>query len=131
MGSPVQIGDVLLLTQIAFKVHQGFKSAPEELKTLSTQVFHIHSLLQQIKESFEKINLDKYEERNLWELISRCKDILKDVRGIIKYYHSIRSENGKRKRLKWLLESGRIHQVKQDLMDQVHLLTSFNTAIAV
>lgn len=131
MGSPIQVGDVVLLLNLAWDVHQGFKYAPGELKALSTQALSIHSLLHEIEESFEELHLFPHQRDFLRQLISQCKKVLEDVKKIIKRYECICSGKAKLKRLRYLLDEDKIQQVKQQLMDQVNLLTTFNSTIAM
>jgi DNA repair exonuclease SbcCD ATPase subunit len=125
------IGDIVLISRLAWQVYQTFKYAPKELEVLEKQVLSIANLLDQIAVTFEALYLNRSQRRALRQLVTQCEEALKEVETITKRYASINSEKAKWKILRYHIESGNIQQVRQQLMDQVALLSNFNSTIAM
>jgi uncharacterized membrane protein YgaE (UPF0421/DUF939 family) len=126
------VADVVTISKLAWQVYQTFKYAPKDLKVLEKQVLAISNLLDQIADTFKALHLKPSQRQALRQLVTQCGEALREVETITTCYAPITSGGGaKRKTLRYHMESNNIKQVQQQLMDQVALLSNFNSTIAM
>src|SRR5438034_7665970 len=129
MSFGVGLGDVVLVSSFAWKIYQCCKSAPDDFKTLAAYVWSVYTLLHQIEHSFEELHMNKCQRRNLQKLVAQCADVLRELETVLQRYECLVTGARRWRVMKWQMESDCLNQIKQRLMDQIALLTSFNTSI--
>jgi hypothetical protein len=129
MSFGVGLSDVVLVSSLAWKIYQCCKSAPSDFKTLAAYVWSVYTLLHEIEHSFEELHLNKYQHKNLQKLVAQCADVLNELETVLQRYECLVTGPRRWRVMKWQMESDGLNQMKQRLMDQIALLTSFNTSI--
>ena len=82
------ISDFVTVPQLAWQVYSSLKEAPEEHKTLLEDVLSLHKVLIQVEGKVEKQNdsLAAREWAQLQDIARRCKDVLEDIRSMLRRY---------------------------------------------
>lgn len=126
------VGDVVLVSDLALKLYQTFKSAPKDFEDLAFQFLSISQIVDQIKDVYEHIYLDKQQRAHLQQLLLRSHSLLQEFDDNLNRYGKDGRMGGKWQTFKWHLGGADgINQLKQRLMEKVIMLTNFNTAVTV
>ncbi|KAG0638283.1 hypothetical protein HOY80DRAFT_187517 [Tuber brumale] len=90
MAMPVSIGDILLLSQIAYRVGLAFtsgrKSAPAEFTEVENQVFALKDALDMLQEEIASPEADNEAVESLGAMISYCRTTLEGLEKIVQEY---------------------------------------------
>ena len=126
------IGDVVLVSSLALRLYQAFKSAPRDFEDLTFQFLSISEILDQIGNVYEHLYLNRQQRLHLHHLLSQSHSLLKDLEDDIHRYGKNGHEGGAWQIIKWQLGGADgINQLKQRLMEKVIMLTNFNTTVTV
>ncbi|KAK2751559.1 hypothetical protein FQN55_000280 [Onygenales sp. PD_40] len=128
----VGVGDVVLLSSLAWKIYRGFQTATDDLQALSDHVFSIHFLLLQSETyAYEGYCLHEDQRRHLQQLTGQCEQILKQLESVLDKYEGMSTGTARWNHFPWLLNAGEIKDLKERMMHQIAFLTNFNTSVAI
>ena len=83
------VGDVLVVGQLAWRVYQGCKSAPEEFKDISSEVKSLHAVLTEVEGTVSsRINLPSTTQESLKTVFDGCRDVLEHLQSLAENYKS-------------------------------------------
>lgn len=146
MVLPVSIGDVIMLSKLAFRLGQAFttgrKSAGAEFQEIQNQLYGLSKALDLLSQS----NICDPSAPNhdvLGPMINNCQDSLKFLEAIVDKYTTLEQkagsggqDSGRRwssqilqnwKKVKWTTEGGDLERLKSNLA--VHI-TSLNLVLS-
>lgn len=125
------IGDVVLVADLALRLYHAFKSAPKDFEDLAFQLLSISQIVDQIKDVYEQVYLNRQQRIHLQHLLLQTHSLLKELDDDLKHYGKDGHAGGKWQVLKRQLNADSGNQLKQRLMEKVIMLTNFNTTVTV
>ena len=110
-------------------MYRACKDAPDEFKSLSSEVLSLHAILKETEERRSELGLNEDQETGLAQLGKGCKDVLEDIESLIKRYHSLGTQTQRTwDRTGWGLEQ--ISDLRDKLNSNVTMLSAFLAALA-
>lgn len=130
MSFGVGLGDVLLLSKLAWDVYLDCKEASDDFRRLATEAASLHVVLKETEVYLnEHQELDPSRKNRLQILTNGCRETLDDLRKLLKKYESLGTQAQRTwDRLRIGLED--LADVRSRLVSNVTMLTAFNSTLA-
>lgn len=130
MSFGVGLGDVLLLSKLAWDVYLTCKEASDDFRRLATEVASLHVVLKETEVYMnEYTELDTSRRNRLEILTSGCRGTLEDLEELLKSYSSLGTQAQRTwDRMRFGLED--LADVRSRLVSNVTMLTAFNSTLA-
>jgi hypothetical protein len=130
MSFGIGIGDIFLLSKLAWDIYIACKESNDDFRRLSTEVASLHVVLKETEVYMQEFTeLDTSRKNRLEILTSGCNDILKDLEKLLKNYESLGTQSQRTwDRMRFGLED--LADVRSRLVSNVTLLTAFNSTLA-
>jgi hypothetical protein len=120
------VGDVVLLTQLAWKTYKACKDAPASFANLAQETQSLHAILQEteevLRDSHTKVT--RVQQRRLQGVTDGCRSVLVDLEAVLQKYESL----GTQSRMTWdrmgYATEG-IAEIRSRLISHALLLSSF------
>lgn len=124
MSFGYSVGDVLAVTQLAWKVYKSCRDAPESYRHIHHEVLSLHAILKEIDETFSTSDLTGTKAQSLATILAGCRAVLQDLQARIVKYESLAS-NAKRAwdRMRW--DASEVAELRARLTSNIVLLTAF------
>lgn len=125
----LSVGDIFLISSLAWRVYRLCRDSSNEFKALSTEVASLHIVLKETEDQIQQNNVEKGYEARLLVIADGCKDVLEDLESFLSKYESLATKTQRTwDRLRWGSEDAR--KLRERLVSNTVLLTAFNTSIA-
>ena len=129
MSFGIGLGDIIAVSDKAWKLYQLCSHSSEQFTAISTQVGLLHIVLKQNKENVEKTRLTSEKRTDLAVLITGCDDVLNALEKLLDKYESFSTkEQSVWNQFKLGLED--VTKLQQKLDTNIGLLTAYNVSLA-
>jgi hypothetical protein len=129
MSFGISTGDFITIGKIALDLYQQCHDAPDEFRALSSELANLRTVLELISLTMKERTLDTSQKAYLHRLQEGCQDVLEELETLLNKYKSL----GTNRKWKWKWISwGRekVPDIRQRLISNIGMLTSFNTTLA-
>ncbi len=129
MSFGIGVGDIILLTDLAWSLWKNCKEAPADFARLSTEILSLHAVLSETKD-FLSANptLDTSRRNRLTILCDGCDSVLKDLDAVYKRFDSLPTQSQRAwDRLKFGLQN--VSEIRDRLVSSTTLLGAWNSAM--
>lgn len=141
MASPINVGDAILLSQLAYRCFKSFKDGPVEFLEIQNLANSISEALQLLSETIQG-QTDSTEAKTtaaLSRIVDSCRSTLKYLSSILSKYQELDTSSTRTahpdsrtfvknwKRIKWTKEGGDLDKLKSTLTAH---LSSLHLAVA-
>ena len=124
MSFGCSIGDIILLTQLTWKVYKSCKGVPESFKNISQEVLSLHALLKETEEILSAQALSETRQARLKIIGDGCYNALDELQNLVDKYESLATQSKRTyDRLRWGHED--IMELRSRLVSNTVLLTAF------
>ncbi|KAJ6473595.1 hypothetical protein C8R47DRAFT_987232 [Mycena vitilis] len=130
MSFGIGLGDILLVTTLAWKLYKNCKDSSEDFRRMSTELMSLHAVLSETRDYLEAHGDDLEDSRKyrLSILMGGCQSSLEDLDALYRRYDSLSTQAQRSwDRVRFGLKD--LSDVRQHLVSSTTLLTSFNTAL--
>ena len=83
------IGDVVAVTQLAWKTYKRCKDAPESYRNISNDVSSMNMVLKEIEEAVETHPQPLERQKRLKHILDGCRNVLETLNAIVDKYNSL------------------------------------------
>ncbi|CRK13231.1 hypothetical protein BN1708_002587 [Verticillium longisporum] len=129
MSFGVGIGDVVLVSGLAWKLFKAYKDASEDFKQVSTDLMSLHAVLRETEDYLqEHTDLDTSRINRLHMLCDACKPILDELESLITRYDSLGTQAQRTwDRMRFGLQE--LADLRSRLISSTTMLSAFNIAL--
>ncbi|KAJ7761871.1 hypothetical protein DFH07DRAFT_771198 [Mycena maculata] len=130
MSFGVGFGDIVLVTTFTWKLYKSCKESSEDFRRMTTELMSLHAVLGETHDYLEEHGeeLEDSRKNRLTILIDGCYSSLRDLDALYRRYESLSTQAQRSwDRVRFGLKD--LSDVRQRLVSNTTLLTSFNTAL--
>ncbi|KAF7353227.1 ANK-REP-REGION domain-containing protein [Mycena sanguinolenta] len=124
------VGDIVLVTNLAWKLYKGFKDSSQDFRRMSMEIVSLHAVLTETREFMDENGdqLDGPRKDRLGTLIQGCLASLQELEALYVRYESLSTQRQRTwDRMRFGLAD--LSEVRQRLILNTTLLTSFTAAL--
>lgn len=129
MSFGISFSDFVILGELALGIYQRCHDGPEELWALCTDIANLRIVVELLSTTLEDRDLTTGQETSALRLRDDCQKMLAEIGDMLAKYENI----PKNKKLTWRWigwGKSKAPDIRQRLILQIGLLTSFNTTLA-
>jgi hypothetical protein len=130
MSLGVGLGDVIVVSTLAWKLFKACKDSSEDFQRLSTELMSLHAVLKETEE-YTKENadhLDTSRKYRLEILCQGCHGVLADLEGLLNRYDSLSTQTQRTwDRMRFGLKD--LSDVRSRLVSSTTMLNAFTTML--
>lgn len=89
VGFGVGVGDILVLSQLCWKVYKKCKDSGSNFAELSTQVSSLYTVIKETEELAAQQSLEKEQQARLSTCCQGCEVVVKDLDKLLTKYESL------------------------------------------
>lgn len=129
ISSPVSIGDIIQLTNLAWRLYKAYKNSSADFARLSTDILSLHAVLAEVSEFLsDNPTLDTSRRHRLSVLCEGCQSVLADMNALHARYDSLGTHAQRTwDRMRFGLKD--LADVRGRLVSSVSMLTAWNVAM--
>jgi hypothetical protein len=129
MSFGISAGDFIVIGKLAFDLYQQCHDAPNEFRDLSSELANLRTALELVSLTVKERRLDASQELYLRRLQQGCQTVLVELETLLSKYKSLGTN--KKWKWKWITWGGeKVIDIRQRLISNIGMLTSFNTILA-
>ena len=132
------MGDILVLTKLAWNVYNVYKDAPDSFRNISDEIKSLHEVLCEVENYLQQLKLQggaswsKEKHDRLQNILEGCTRVLNYLDSLFRKYQDVGSSTRARMpfwdRLRWIQED--ISSLRQRLVSNMVILNTFLTRYA-
>jgi len=88
------VGDFLAVSQLAVRVYNAYKGAPDDFRNISDEINSLHNVVNKVQGQFEGSKPDLEDQERLKEVLQGCQNVLKDLDELLVRYGTMNSDPG-------------------------------------
>jgi hypothetical protein len=124
MSFGCSIGDLIAVGTFAWQIYSSCKGAPESFENISSEVFSLHAVLEQARDSVLSQPLSPPQQKRLKVIRDGCYRVLEDLEKLVKKYQGLGTQRKRTlDRMKWSIED--VAEIRARLSVHIILLTAF------
>ncbi|KAM0270232.1 hypothetical protein ACHAQH_009514 [Verticillium albo-atrum] len=129
MNFGVGVGDVVLISGLAWKLFKAYKDASDDFKQVSTDIMSLHAVLRETEDYLqEHTDLDISRVNRLQMLCDGCKPILDELEALVTKYDSLGTQAQRTwDRMRFGLQD--LAELRSRLISSTTMLSAFNIAL--
>lgn len=129
MSFGIGIGDVVLVSGLAWDLYKACKESSENFRRLSAELMSLHAVLKETEDFLKEHPDMETSRRNRLEILTDgCNMTLRDLQAIVKRYDSLSTQAQRTwDRMHFGLQD--LSEIRSRLVSSTTLLTAFNTSV--
>lgn len=130
MEFSIGIGDIILVSSLAWKLYKAFKDADDDFKQVSTDLMSLHAVLHETQDYLRDHGgaLDTSRRNRLEMLVDGCKPVLQELDDIFDRYNRLGTQAQRAwSRVRFGLKD--LTDLRSRLVSNTTMLNAFNIAL--
>lgn len=130
MEFSIGLGDIILVSKLAWKLYKAFKDADDDFKQVSSDLMSLHAVLHEIQDFLRDHGsaLDTSRRNRLQILIDGCKPVLSELEDLFNRYDSLGTQAQRAwSRIRFGLKD--LSDLRSRLVSSTTMLNAFNIAL--
>jgi hypothetical protein len=129
MSFGVGVGDILVVSGLAWRLVKACKESSEDFRRMSTELVSLHAVLLETQDYVkEHKDLEVSRHHRLEILCDGCRDALRDLEGLVNRYESLGTQAQRTwDRMRFGLKD--LSDVRSRLVSSTTLLNAFNITL--
>jgi hypothetical protein len=130
MSLGVGLGDLLVVSDLAWRLFKACKESSEDFRKLSTELMGLQAVLREAEEYIKEYGELDISRRNRLEILCQgCREVLADLEGLVNRYETLGTQAQRTwDRMRFGLKD--LSDIRSRLISSTTMLNAFTTILA-